>query len=70
MKLATIWTIPCMSIGERLSRTADLAAMTIAYRLPNRVKYWAFIHVGLAAIPSDAVVTDQLFVDVLERARR
>ena len=70
MKLTTIWTIPCMSIGERLSRTADLAAMAAAYHLPNRVKYWAFIHVGVAAIPSDAVVSDQLFVDVLKEARR
>ena len=70
MKLATIWTIPNMSIGERLSRTADLAAMKAAHHLPNRVKYWAFIDVGLAAIPSDAVVTDQLFVDVLKGARR
>lgn len=67
MKLSTIWTLPAMSLTERLRRTADWAALTIAFHLPKRVKYWAFIHVSAQAI-GDAVVTEQSFNDVLAKA--
>ena len=68
MRLTTIWTIPAMTFGERVRRTADLAAQTVAAHLPKRVRYWAFIQVGGAAIPADAVVPEQSFMDVLARA--
>lgn len=68
MRLKTIWTIPAMTITERLRRTGDWAAFTTAAHLPKRVRYWAFIQVGVKAIPESAVVPDQLFMDVLARA--
>ncbi|WP_407316664.1 hypothetical protein UQW22_09960 [Isoptericola halotolerans] len=68
MRLATIWTIPAMTFGERIRRTVDLTAQAAAARLPKRVRYWAFVQVGGAAITADAVVTEQSFMDVLARA--
>lgn len=68
MKLTTIWTIPAMSLAERLRRSGDWAAMTAAAKLPKRVRYWAFIQVGSKAIAPDEVVPEVSFVDVLERA--
>lgn len=65
MKLKTIWT-PAMTLAERFRQTGDWLAQAAAARLPKRVRYWAFIHAGVRAIPSDAVVPDQLFVDVLK----
>ena len=66
MKLTTIWTIPAMTISERFRRTADWAAYTAAAKLPARVRYWAFIHAGVDAIPANSVVPEIRFVDVLE----
>lgn len=71
MKLSTIWTIPAVPLKERLRRTADWADMTIAARLPKRVKYWAVVLVGAGVTTStlaDTPVPDVLFVDVLEHA--
>jgi hypothetical protein len=68
MKLTTIWTAPAMTIGERLRRTADLAAMTAAAKLPARVRYWTFIQVGSKAMPSNAIVPEVLFMDLLKNA--
>lgn len=43
MKLATIWTLPAMSVVERLRRTRESLAMSVAARLPVRIKYWVTI---------------------------
>lgn len=40
MRFWTIWTIPAMSIKERLKRTRDWAAMEFGARLPKRIRYW------------------------------
>lgn len=40
MRLKTIWTIPSMSMAERLRRTVDWSAMKTAKVLPSRVRYW------------------------------
>lgn len=66
MKLSTIWTIPAMSLKNRLARTADCADMEIAARLPKRVKYWSFVLVGGKAIGND-VVPEAKYMDLLER---
>ena len=68
MKLTTIWTLPAMSLGERIRRTADLAAQTAASKLPARIRYWTFIQVGSKAMPADAIVPDVLFMDLLKNA--
>lgn len=67
MRLTTIWTMPAMSLTERLRRTIDLAAITTAARLPQRVRYWTFIQVGVKAMLDDEVVGSQHFFDLLER---
>lgn len=67
MRLTTIWTIPAMSMRERLRRTADWAAFEAAAHLPQRVRYWAFIQVGGKAV-GDRVVTEVSFTDVLNQA--
>lgn len=66
MKFTTIWTTPAMTLAERFHLTGDWLAQTAAARLPKRVRYWAFIQAGASAIPDDAIVPDQLFVDVLK----
>ena len=68
MRLATIWAIPAMPFAERLRRTGDWAAMTLAAGLPTRVRYWAFIQVGAEAIRPDEQVTVPTFVELLDRA--
>ena len=68
MKLSTIWTLPSMSIKERLSRTGDWAALTTAAKMPARVRYWAFILVGTKAMPDNAIVPEVRFMDLLQNA--
>jgi len=68
MRLATIWAIPAIPFAERLRRTGDWAAMTLAAGLPTRVRYWAFIQVGAEAIRPDEQVTVPTFVELLDRA--
>jgi hypothetical protein len=67
MRLTTIWTMPNMTLAERIRRTVDLAAQTAAVRLPKRVRYWAFIQQGAAGIPPNAIVPEVRFMDVLAR---
>lgn len=40
MCLRTIWTMPAMTLMERLRRTREWAAMEIAAHLPLRIRYW------------------------------
>ena len=68
MKLLTIWTIPAMSLSERMRRTVDTAAFTAARLLPKRVRYWEFIQVGSRAMRPEDIVPEAKFVDLLERA--
>ena len=68
MKLATIWTIRAMNLTERLHRTGDWVAFTLASKLPSRVRYWTFVQVGGAAIPENAEVPAVTFMDVLANA--
>lgn len=41
MRLTTIWTLPAAPLREKIARTGDWAAQTVAQRLPARVRYWA-----------------------------
>lgn len=40
MKLATIWSLPAMTLKERMRRSIDWAALSAASRLPQRIQYW------------------------------
>lgn len=66
MKLRTIWTMPAMSLRERLRRTADAADLAIAARLPKRVRYWAFVLAALDATDNE-VPHGMSFTTVHER---
>lgn len=71
MRFRTIWTVPAMSLRERLRRTADWCDSTIAYHLPKRVKYWAVVHVGAhvtTQVDPNLIVPDVRFLEVLELA--
>lgn len=71
MRLRSIWTIPAMTLRERLRRTADWCDSTIAYHLPKRVKYWAVVHVGshvTTQVDPNLIVPDVRLMEVLELA--
>jgi hypothetical protein len=68
MRLKTIWTLPGMTVRNRVKETADAAARTIAHRLPKRIKFWAFVLVGTAAMNDQDVVPEVRFADLLDRA--
>jgi hypothetical protein len=53
MRLTTIWTMPTMTLRERLARTADAFDLAIAARLPRRVRYWAFVLASLDALGNE-----------------
>jgi hypothetical protein len=49
MRFRTIWSIPAMTLTERLRRTRDWAAMKVAAALPQRVKFWCtMLEIGKA----------------------
>ena len=67
MRLTTIWTIPAMSLRERLHRTwFEWALPGIAHRLPRKLAYWSYIDTGVRYI-GDEVVTDVRYTTILER---
>lgn len=56
MRFWTIWTLRAMSFPERLKRTRDWAAMTVAARLPLRIRFWVTIlEIGHATTKSPNV---------------
>lgn len=67
MKLKTIWTIPAMTVRERMRRTGELAIQSLAHRLPRRLAYWSFIDSGARYIKSDEVVPDVRYTELLDR---
>lgn len=40
MRLSTIWSIPAMTMAERMRRTRDWGFQEVAARLPVRLKYF------------------------------
>lgn len=56
MKLKTIWTIRGMEFVERLRRTRDSVALSVAKHLPLRIRYWCALDmIGLATMDSPNV---------------
>jgi hypothetical protein len=68
MKLTTIWTLPAMTLRERLARTNDALTLALAHRLPRRLAYWSFIDTGVRHIEGNEVVPDVRYTDLLKRA--
>jgi len=70
MKITTIWTMPTLTMRERVSRTVEAAWRGAAHRLPRQLAYWSLIDSGVRHIESDEVVPDVPFMVILERSGR
>lgn len=68
MKLSTIWTLPAMSMTERMRRTRDALVAMLAHRLPRRLAYYSFIDTGARHMASSEIVPEALFMTLLARA--
>ncbi len=51
MRLRTIWFMPSYPLRERFHLTGDWLAMAVAWRLPQRVLYWAAVRAAVAVEP-------------------
>jgi hypothetical protein len=64
MKLRTIWTLPAMTLKDRLVATGESLAIKVAWKLPQRVLYWATVRAACIAEPnlnpSDVTVTEMM----------
>lgn len=70
MRFRTIWSIPAMTIAERLRRTRDWAAMTIGANLPLRIRFWTTMQeIGYATSRSENVPATSLN-EILENLRK
>lgn len=67
MRLTAIWTVPAMSLTERLHRTRECALRFIARHLPRSLAYWSFIDTGALHMGND-IVPEVTYMTVLERA--
>lgn len=68
MRLTTIWTLRGMKLRDRFKETGNTLALSMAHRMPKRVKYWAFVLVGTKAMDDNEIVGDARFMDLMERA--
>jgi hypothetical protein len=69
MKFWTIWTIPAMTLRERLHRTwDDWFLQGLAARMPKRLAFWVVIHAGAytSRVNPNQIVPEMTFFDVLE----
>ena len=66
MRLKTIWTLPAMTLRERFRRTREWAAMEVAWKLPDRVLYWAAVRAAVRVEPN----TDPSGVTVTQMMER
>ncbi|QYC53741.1 hypothetical protein SEA_LEROY_75 [Gordonia phage Leroy] len=69
MKFTTIWSIPAMSLGERLRRTEEAFWRWLAHRLPRKLAYWSYIDTGVRHMGDD-VVPEVTYTEILKRAGR
>lgn len=67
MRLRTIWTIPAMSLTERLHRTSEWFWLTAARHIPERLAYWSFVVHGTRYIADNEVVPEVGYMELFER---
>ena len=67
MKFKTIWTLPAMTIRERLSRTLEWFWLFVASHLPERLAYWSYICQGVKYMEDNEEVPDVRYTDLLRR---
>jgi hypothetical protein len=68
MKFWTIWTIPAMSLRERMNRTGEWALILLASHMPRKLGYWVVIIHGSRYFEPTEVVPEVRFMDVVQRA--
>jgi hypothetical protein len=69
MKLTTIWTLPAMTLRERLSQTGEAVVRTVAHHLPRRIAYWSYIDTTSRYIEDHEIVPDVPAMTILQRIR-
>lgn len=67
MRLSTIWTMPAMTLRERLRRTSEWFWLNTARHIPERLAYWSFVVHGSRYIKGDEVVHDVKYMDLFGR---
>lgn len=69
MRLKTIWTLPGMTLRERMSRTQEWGWAKAAHHLPRRLAYWSFIDSGVRHMGND-VVPEIRYTELLTRMEK
>lgn len=67
MKFWTIWTLPSLSLRERINRTVEWGWRTAAHHLPRPLAYWSFIDSGARLIGPGEVVPEARYTELLAR---
>lgn len=74
MRFRTIWFTSGIPLSERLHRTADQLALSMAHHLPKRVRYWtALAEIGTATQNSKdipATTLDEILKNMCKTHRR
>lgn len=68
MKFWTIWTMPAMSLAEKLRRTYEWLLILLASHMPRKLGYWVVIIHGSRYFEPTEVVPEVRFMDVVQRA--
>lgn len=65
MRLTTILTLPGADLAEKWDRLKEWAAQKVAWGIPRRAAYWAFIRI--ATSNTDGYPGDLTVAEVLDR---
>lgn len=67
--LSVIWDPKInFSLRERVHRTGEWALISVAHRLPYRLKYRVYIDFAVSHLKDDDVVPEVRMTEILERA--
>jgi len=67
MRFMTIWTMPAMTLREKIARTGEWVMRGVAHRLPRRLAYWSYIDTTVRHLKSDEVVPEVPAMTILGR---
>lgn len=70
MRFTTIWTMPAMSLRERLSRTREELWRRAAHRLPRKLAYFSYIDSTAKYVKNDEIVPDVKAFDIMHRMEK
>lgn len=67
MKLSTIWSLPAMSYSDRVRLSKEALYLSIAHRLPSKLRYWVTIAELGKATRDSANIPATPLSDILEK---